>query len=289
MPAQSTLNPYKHGINYSIRQASLKTPFPYPCTCNNHGRKRFPSEPPIPSTFSATQSAPQKLRASSLPCSGYPDLVRRLSLDPNRDPRLPTFYEVYNHPLWPHGRALVYVADPRDLKENYDYYSSLQIPNSIDRVELSKMGLFELLPNDAILCRRADGTGLPEHDIPKAWVVGEDEVKQQLPDFVQELVDVRVDMLGPRETRDARNSKTIPFEQNRNAHSKQGDRCYPIALTQEEQRAQLFHPCANIRTFTRPNDAKDELGYRIRTRLNMVCASIYLVHMIILMYFKELC
>ena len=284
MPAQSTLNPFKNGLNYSIKQPSVNTPFPYPCTCKNQGRKRFPSEPPIPSP----QSAQQKQRASLLPCSGYPDLVHWLSLDPNRDPRLPTFYEVYNHPLWPHRRALVYVADPKDLKHNYDYYSSLQIPNSIDKVELSKMGLFELLPNDAILCRWADGSGLPEHDIPKAWVVGKDEVKQQLPDFVQELIDVRVDMLGPRETRDARNSKTISFEQNRNAHSKQGDHCYPIALTQEEQRGQLFHPCANIRTFTRPNDAKDELGYRIQTRLNMVCAYIYLVHMIILMYFIEL-
>jgi hypothetical protein len=34
-----------------------------------------------------------------------------IKADPSRDPELPTMYEVFDHPLWPSRRSMVFLAD----------------------------------------------------------------------------------------------------------------------------------------------------------------------------------
>jgi hypothetical protein len=34
-----------------------------------------------------------------------------IKADPSRDPELPTMYEVFDHPLWPRRRSMVFLAD----------------------------------------------------------------------------------------------------------------------------------------------------------------------------------
>lgn len=166
----------------------------------------------------------------------------------NRDPRLPKLvrFAAGAHPLWP-GEVLVYMEDPLRLRDNFNFFASRTIPSTQSRDDLLSAGYFELLPGVAIFCRNVRGTGNPEDDVIKAFVISEGVLDMTHGGHVDALRHLRHEMLGPREGRVGAMKGGIPFERmpNRNTNTAQGKRCYTTLLSVQKQRG-VAAPSKNV-------------------------------------------
>ncbi|KAF7321480.1 hypothetical protein MKEN_00668800 [Mycena kentingensis (nom. inval.)] len=123
---------------------------------------------------------------------------------PNRDPALPSFFIVPNHPqlsdLVGPCRALVHLVDTARtaLKAQAEWADNLKIPACSTAEQAIALGLYELKPNDYVFARRISGSQNAADDVLEAWVTGRTVIT---PAMVHEFKEASLDILGPRDMR----------------------------------------------------------------------------------------
>ncbi|KLO05480.1 hypothetical protein SCHPADRAFT_946875 [Schizopora paradoxa] len=167
----------------------------------------------------------------------------------NRDPLLPRFFETTEHPNNPGRTTWVGSVDPVVFVENSKAYGKMGYPTSIDPKVLFKDGYIEVPPGITVMVENVRSPRDRKLDIVKLVVQGGDENRRLYPDIVAEMENVRDDVLGPKDLRNANSDDGTDFERTdgRAIKNGQGGRSYSTSLTTELQK-KLTHPAANVRT-----------------------------------------
>ncbi|KAG2008581.1 hypothetical protein CC2G_013998 [Coprinopsis cinerea AmutBmut pab1-1] len=146
----------------------------------------------------------------------------------NRDRRRSTVLEAFNHPLHPKtnpGRSFVIFSTPEyeRMEEEHTFEKGLRKPEGCDE---------ELIAN---------GSGNPEDDTTKAWVVGRGLQTSEDLGALDNAVEL---LLGAKENR---TDTEVHIERLRpRVDGIKGGRCYPMANSYEKQR-ECMAPCANVK------------------------------------------
>lgn len=168
----------------------------------------------------------------------------------SRHQALPIFRRWNHHPLW-HAKqeSWIYEFHPNGRLHFKRYYESRTIPHTVDDEELFHQGYIAVPPHIPVFARNVVGSLDPKDDILVLFQASPEEVQARCPDeFAAIDLDIVHRLLGPRDGRVGSDVGGVLFEQqtDRAKHNGQGERCYSLGITVQEQR-NVFHPAANMR------------------------------------------
>ncbi|KIM71800.1 hypothetical protein PILCRDRAFT_16717 [Piloderma croceum F 1598] len=106
-----------------------------------------------------------------------------------RDPELPQMYEVFNHPLWPNQRSIVFLADLtiEGRVKALEVQNRQRIPGP--GLENSKnSGAVFVNPGEMVFVRDMHGTGDPREDKTHSWLVAKNMQTKATQELIRQVI-----------------------------------------------------------------------------------------------------
>lgn len=163
-----------------------------------------------------------------------------------------------------------------DLASAYARVSNLQMPTTHDEAQLAADGWLRLERGDVIVIRDMSRNPAREQRLDEVMVsfYGQDSLFAKAgsgsDELLQELRNVREDLLGPTDELDGRKVRGTAFERSGVQGNKQGERCINTSISRELPK-RLGHPCGNVRVEGHVTQQAVDLC----ERLNKVCGCMF--------------